>query len=175
MSAVITVVTPTIAGREDLLQECIASVKAAGFPHLIGADPQHLGPAVVRNKLLESVKTPWVVFLDDDDLLYPQYQRIVERHFKTADVIYTAWDLTGGEEPVPRPFDADLLRRGNYIPVTACVRTEAIRAVGGFPEDWILEDHGLWIRLLDAGYRFTYVPVIGWVYRRQPGSRTEAA
>jgi glycosyltransferase involved in cell wall biosynthesis len=171
----ISVITPTVAGREDLLRECIASVSAAGLQHLIASDPQHLGPAVVRNQLLERVTTPWVVFLDDDDLLYPQYQRIVERRFKDADVIYTAWDLTGGEEPVPRPFDADLLRRGNYIPVTACVRTEAVRAVGGFPEDWQLEDHGLWIRLLDAGYRFTYVPVIGWVYRRQPGSRTEAA
>jgi cellulose synthase/poly-beta-1,6-N-acetylglucosamine synthase-like glycosyltransferase len=171
---VISVITPTLPEREDLLRECIASVSAAGFPHLIAADPQHLGPAVVRNRLLDRVTTPWVVFLDDDDLLYPQYQRIVEKHFKDADVIYTAWDLTGGEEPKPRPFDAEILRHGNYIPVTACVRTEAIRAVGGFPEDWVLEDHGLWIRLLDAGYRFKYVPVIGWVYRRFPGSRTDA-
>lgn len=171
----ITVVTPTIPDREGLLQECIASVAAAGLQHLIASDPQRLGPAAIRNRLLQRVTTPWVVFLDDDDLLYPQYQRIVEKKFKDADVVYTAWDLTGSEEPAPRPFDADLLRRGNYIPVTACVRTEAARAVGGFPEDWILEDHGLWIRLLDAGYRFTYVPVIGWMYRRQPGSRTEAA
>lgn len=171
----ITVITPTIPERAELLKECIASVSAAGLIHLIGSDPQRLGPARVRNTLLQRVTTPWVVFLDDDDVLYPQYQRIVEKRFKDADVIYTAWDLLGGEEPKPRPFDADVLRQGNYIPVTACVRTEAIRAVGGFPEDWVLEDHGLWIRLLDAGYRFSYIPVIGWMYRRQPGSRTETA
>jgi GT2 family glycosyltransferase len=153
----------------------VTSVKASGLPHVIGLDSALVGPAATRNRLLAEVTTPWVLFFDDDDLLYPHYGQIVQPYLDEADVVYTAWDLTGSDEPKPRPFDADVLRRGNYIPVTACVRTEAVRAVGGFPEDWVLEDHGLWIRLLDAGYRFTYVPVIGWAYRRFPGSRTDAS
>jgi GT2 family glycosyltransferase len=46
------------------------------------------------------------------------------------------------------------------------------RRVGGFP-DADLEDHELWLRLLDAGARFRYMPTVCWHYRRQPGSRTE--
>lgn len=171
----ITVVTPTVPGREAILAECMASVKAAGFPHLIALDSQGAGPAAIRNHLLEQATTSWVVFLDDDDLIYPHYEQIVAPHLNDADVVYTAWDLTGADNPPPPsgPFDAELLRQANYIPVTACVRVAAIQAVGGFPEDADLEDHGLWLRLLDAGYRFRYVPVAGWLYRRFPGSRTD--
>lgn len=171
----ITVITPTIPGREHLLRECIASVKAAGFPHLIGADPDRTGPAAVRNRLLERVDTEWVLFLDDDDLLYPQYSKIVARSLPGADVVYTAWELEGADQPWPKsgPFDPALLRQQNYIPVTACVRVDAVRAVGGFPAARE-EDHALWLRMLDAGYRFRYVPVIGWVYRRHAESRTAA-
>lgn len=169
----ISVVTPTILGREDLLVECHASVQALGLTHLIEIDVDGDGPAAVRNRLLEQVSTEWTLFLDDDDLLYPNYVDTVSSHFADADIVYTAWRLTGATDPFPLPsFDPVALRQHNIIPVTACVRTEALRAVGGFP-DAELEDHALWLALLDAGYRFRYVPVIAWHYRRRPGSRTE--
>lgn len=171
----ITVVTPTIAGREDLLAECRASVARLGLPHLVGLDVHGEGPAVVRNRLLEQVATEWVVFLDDDDLLLPHYVTTVGPYLDGADVVYTDWFLTGAVDPQPHPrFDADLLRRRNFIPVTACVRVAALRAVGGFPVDARLEDHALWLALLAAGYRFRHVPVVAWRYRRRPGSRTES-
>lgn len=171
----ITVITPTVPGRESLLAECMASVKAAGFPHLMKLDANRRGPAAVRNELLERVRTPWVLPVDDDDLIDPAYQSIVERSLPGADVVYTAWDLEGADEPKPKPgpFDVELLARQNFIPVTACVRTAALRAVGGFPAGVHLEDHELWKALAAAGYRFRYVPVVAWTYRRFPGSRTE--
>lgn len=169
----ITVVTPTIAGREDLLVECRASVARLGLPHLVGLDEHYEGPAVVRNRLLERVTTEWVLFVDDDDLLLPHYVTTVQRHLADADVVYTNWYLSGAVDPQPHDrFDPDLLRQRNFIPVTACVRTEALRVVGGFP-DARYEDHELWKTLLAAGYRFRHVPVVAWRYRRRPGSRTE--
>lgn len=168
----ITVLTPTIPGREGLLAECHASVEALNLRHLIAVDENHEGPAAVRNELLADVKTEWVLFLDDDDLLFGNYLDAVTPLLADADVVYTAWQLTGAIDPVPLPrFDPDLLRQNNFIPVTACVRTEAIRAVGGFG-DAELEDHELWLSLLDAGYRFAYTPVIAWHYRRSPQSRS---
>lgn len=170
----ITVVTPTVSSREALLEECHRSVEALGLPHLIEIDVDGAGPAAVRNRLVEQVRTEWVVFLDDDDLLYPNYVDAVRPHLAESDVVYTAWRLTGATDPHPLPrFDPVWLRQHNTIPVTACVRTEAFRAVGGFPTDAELEDHALWLNLLDAGHRFTYTPVIAWHYRRFPGSRTE--
>lgn len=171
----ITVVTPTIPSRETLVAECRASVAALELPHLLGLDSTGEGPATVRNRLIEQVRTEWTLFLDDDDLLFPNYLDAVLPHLSGADVVYTAWQLSGAVDPLPLGrFDPDLLREHNNIPVTACVRTDALRAVGGFP-DAELEDHALWLNLLEAGYRFRYVPVIAWHYRRFPGSRTEVA
>lgn len=174
----ITIVTPTIPGREPLYEECRASVAALThtepLTHITMLDVNGDGPAVMRNRMLEQVVTEWTVFLDDDDLLFPNYLDAVDPHLAGADVVYTAWQLSGAIDPVPYPrFDAGLLRQHNIIPVTACVRTEAVRAVGGFPTDAELEDHALWLALLDAGARFAYTPVIAWHYRRHPGSRTE--
>lgn len=169
----LTVITPTIPGREALLEECHASVAALGLSHLIEIDVDGVGPAAIRNRLTKQVTTEWTLFLDDDDLLYPNYVDVVTPHLADADIVYTAWRLTGATDPCPYPsFDPVLLRQHNLIPVTACVRTSAFRAVGGF-SDAELEDHALWLSLLDDGCRFTYVPVIAWHYRRRPDSRTE--
>lgn len=169
----ITVVTPTVPGRETLLKECRASVDALGLPHLLMLDNFGEGPTAIRNRLIGSVETEWTLFLDDDDLLFPNYLDAVQPLLPNADVVYTAWQLSGAIDPVPLPtFDPDLLRQRNFIPVTACVRTSALRHVGGFPNAE-LEDHALWLDLLDAGFRFRYTPVIAWHYRRFPGSRTE--
>lgn len=170
----ITVLTPTIPGRKHLLRECRASVAEAGLTHTVMLDINGDGPAVVRNRMLEHVVTEWTLFLDDDDILFPNYLDAVTPHLADADVVYTAWQLSGATDPVPYPrFDPDLLRQHNIIPVTACVRTQMLREVGGFPTDAELEDHALWLALLDAGARFARSPVIAWHYRRHPESRTE--
>lgn len=169
----ITVITPTVPGRELLLAECHASVAELELPHLIEVDEDRNGPGPVRNRLIQQVSTEWTLFLDDDDVLYPNYVDTVTPHLAGSDVVYTAWDLSGAIDPVPlQKFDPDLLQQWNYIPVTACVRTDALKAVGGFPAAK-LEDYALWLVLLAKGYRFTYVPTVAWHYRRFPGSRTE--
>jgi len=180
-SADITVVTPTVPGREALLEECMASTAAAGLFQLVGVDRERQGPAVVRNALVEAVRTPWVVFLDDDDLIYPNYADVVAPHMDSSDMVYTGWDLEGAEDPQPMALDPFLLSWRNTIPVTACVRTDVFRAVGGFSLDHQLEDHALWLAILLAWdgearrcrYRITYEPAVAWKYRRMPGSRTE--
>jgi hypothetical protein len=175
---VITILTPTVPGREHLLKECRASVASLTstqpITHITMLDVNGDGPAVMRNRMLKQVVTEWTLFLDDDDLLFPNYLDAVTPHLATADVVYTAWQLSGATDPVPYPrFDPALLRQHNFIPVTACVRAEKLREVGGFPTGAKLEDHALWLALLDADARFVYTPVIAWHYRRFPGSRTD--
>jgi hypothetical protein len=180
------VVTPTVPGREYLLAECSASVIAAGLVHLVGVDGARDGPAVVRNKLVEVVQSDWVVFLDDDDLLDPDYEKIVAPHFEHADFVYTGWDLDGAEDPQPMGLDPFLQSWRNTIPVTACVRTEVFRAVGGFRVDRPQEDHELWKDILfrhplawdperrRPRWRVRYEPTVAWKYRRgTPGNRSD--
>lgn len=175
----VTVLIPTIPGREAELARAVASVPA-GVPVVIELDEKRTGAAATRNRGLERVATEWVAFLDDDDELYPHHLKACLRraHFAKADVVYPGYD-TVGEDPVNCfgiPFNPTMLRRINFIPVTALARTELVRSVGGFVEHPDIngdpcEDWGLWLRLLDAGATFAHLPMKTWLWRVGGGAR----
>jgi len=184
----VTVVIPTIPGREDLYRRAVDSVRTQDVhPGFVQAqlDVDRRGAAWARNQALGSVETDWVAWLDDDDELKPNHVKVLVRgaNASGADLVYTYAEFRGGRdplaqshggvlvpEPVDLPFDAEaewsLRRWGNFIPVTYMVRTELVRRVGGFPEPYGFEasvsrdceDYGLLLRLLDAGARFHHVP-----------------
>lgn len=116
------------------------------------------------------VDATWVLFLDDDDILYPDYIEKVLPHLDDSDVVYT-WCDKNFDYNTDIPFDGPALRERNVIPVTACVRVELLNAVGGFPTDVAYEDWALWLKLLDVDARFTCIPERKWSYRRQADGR----
>jgi glycosyltransferase involved in cell wall biosynthesis len=172
VGAPLTVITPTIPGREGQLGYCVESVEEQTIPvkHLVGLDLDREGPAVIRNRLVEKADTPWVLFLDDDDVIDPDYVETVLPHFETSDLVYT-WCRKNFEYPTDLPFDGPALRQRNVIPVTVCLRVDAFRAAGGFSSDVAHEDWSLWLKLLDIGARFTCVPEHKWEYRRSDDGR----
>lgn len=178
----ITVVIPTIPGREHLLDRAVASCQAQTLDHeiFIGVDYAGAGPAVTRNALIEDVTTEWTAFLDDDDELAPRHLEILHgiATQTMACVVYPWMYTTEGGLPaahnadpaLARPFNEDLLRRVNYIPVTALVRTKCLKAVGGFPEDEDEEDHGLWLRLVEHRCVFRHTTARTWAYHKGHGT-----
>lgn len=175
MKAGITVVIPTITPRTALLERALASVDAqtlAPVDVLVECDVDRIGAAATRNRATERVETDWVAFVDDDDELYPDHLLRLARHARLSgvDVAYPGYDCAGGPDPVGCfgiPFDPVLLRRRNYIPVTALARTELVRAAGGFqprPDEHgdPCEDWGLWLALLDRGATFGHLAVKTW-------------
>lgn len=156
------------------------------------------GAALTRNQGLEAVETEWVAFLDDDDELYPQHVShcLAKAHEVGADLVYPwfdggnsvgiLWTMKDGQQVSPEGVEFGPEQRAwlmedvnwqngadltNFIPVTVVVRTELVRAVGGFPvpgtEEWPhpnCEDHGLWKRLLSAGAEFAHLPERTWRY-----------
>ena len=172
----LTVVTPTVEGREKFLDQAKDTVKkqtVGELPHLIMLDANRIGPAGIRNMLVEEVKTPWVVFLDDDDWLEYDYAETVYPFLDDEhDVVYTWCKRIGINVNLDLDFNADALLRANYIPVTACVRVDRFNEVGGFPEDVAYEDWGLWCNILNAGGKFHVIRQKKWTYRRHSGSRT---
>jgi glycosyltransferase involved in cell wall biosynthesis len=178
----ITIITPTIPKRSNLLVEAINSVgnqRVKAKNHLIGVDLQKMGPAKMRNLLVNNVDTEWVAFLDDDDIVYDNHIEEYAKVHEQSDMIYTWCDSIGRENFDPNShFDPNRLLQGNYIPVTAAVRTSVFRQVGGFSlEDRYVqadptEDWNLWLKLLHANARFTCVPVKTWCYRFLGSNRT---
>lgn len=177
----VTVLTPTIPGREAMLRralESVASQKRQPDNVIVMTDQDRAGAIETRNLGLERVRTEWVAFLDDDDELLPHHLRncLAWAEKSGADVVYPGCRVFGpdGREMkrpwqagrFGKPFDPDLLRKKSYIPVTSLVRTRLAKQVGGFsyPEGSGYEDWGLYLKLLDAGAVFSHLPVITWFW-----------
>lgn len=167
-----TIITPSVPSRRDLLAEATESVAAqtVAVQHLIDDDPKR-SVADKRNRMISAASTDWVAFLDDDDILDPI-------HVETllggeADVVIPHCRFLG--PPLPaidccpgyynRPFDREDLRQHGIFPITVLARREAILGAGGFG-DGKYEDWDLWNAMADAGATFEVVPVVTWTYRR---------
>jgi len=135
----VTVCIPSIPPRVKLLQRAITSVLQQQFPAAgisVCVDKHKEGPAVVRNRLLAGVQTPWIAWLDDDDVLYPNHLSVCVQHAErsNADLVYPWFDVVGGRDPFPHHFGKPWNPEDPVqTTITTLVRTEALRAVGGFP------------------------------------------
>ena len=170
--SLITVITPTILGREDQLEECKASVAAQSYPcnHKIMIDHAHRGPAWVRNQIIRQAVTPWLFFLDDDDVMDPDCVEHLFSFHEDYDVVYS-WCRVPYALDLDEDFNPELIRGRNTIPVTALVRRGAFIKAGGFPEASKNEDLDLWINMIDTGARFYCTKERKWDYRRSETGR----
>ena len=175
----VTVITPTLASRADLLAEATASVAAQTYTgpvvHAVGRDRFRRGPARMRNTLLTRATTRWVAFLDDDDVLLPRHLELLvgEGERTGADVVGSQYRVEGDDAVHGHVvFDADEMRRGNYLPPTVVARVDAVLRAGAFDPKDHYEDWGLWVRMLAIGATFTIVPEVTWVKRHRGGNRT---
>lgn len=197
----VTVVVPTIPGRESLFERAMASVRAqTRFPDRVVAefDAERTGAAAARNRGLERVTTDVVAWLDDDDELMPHHVsacvRVLEQD-PTVDLVYPAPKVIGGPDPTAvtyqgqlrlpwgvrfgREQEAHLRRQGSFIPMTHVVRTDLVRKIGGFRDGYRLEDgryrgedEDYLIRLLDAGAHFEHLDRVTWRWYSHPATST---
>jgi GT2 family glycosyltransferase len=193
----LTIITPSIPGREHLLSECIQSVQnqtLRPWAHLIRVqsplserlDVAHI--AAQQQALLPAVETGWLSCLGDDDLYLPNHVDTVAEHFDRADVVYTldeqrhlpSTDVNGWSNDEI----LELLGRMNFLNGSSAMRTELVREVGGwgvpdangvFESGATWEDWDLNIRMARAGARFLFVPVTTWVYRLGPHARSSTS
>lgn len=104
-----------------------------------------------RNQGVAQVRTEWVCHLDADDELEPDYFRWMgDAHgdLRAPAVRYVRRVGQAAPAKIPGPVD---LRDGNWLVIGTCVRTELVRAVGGW-RDWpMYEDWDLWLRCWLAG------------------------
>lgn len=175
----VTAVIPAIPPRvgDGKLSRALASVMQqtrAVDAISVHVDHDRLGAAANRTRALEQVRTEYSALLDDDDEWGPDHVALLWRHAQEtqADLVYSWFNVPGGFDPWPhregQPFDREALRSENYVPITVLVRTDLLRAVGGFtpkgPPDNPCDDWGTWNALLAAGAKFEHLNRRTWTW-----------
>lgn len=214
----VSVITRTMPGREDFLFQAGCSVFGQTYPNLEwiviedgGATHQEMvntmatasgrtaryygrpkeGRSAAGNHGLTQAQGRWIMFLDDDDLLYADHIETLARAllgnpgcvaaYALAWEIPTDVDRDGRlregayvlNEVHCQEFDYDLLRTINYIPIQTILFEQRLYAErGGFdPTLHALEDWHLWQRYAH-GNHFIHVPKITSLYRVPMSVRT---
>lgn len=133
---------------------------AAGLPVRV-LTTHGRGPAAARNAGLRLVTTPWVVFLDDDVRVGPDWGDRLGHDLAAADTrtVGVQGRLTVPLEPGRRPTDWERctagLEKAAWATADMAYRTEALRRAGGFDERFrraFREDADLALRLMDDGW-----------------------
>lgn len=173
----ITVCIPSLPERVEMRRRALASIAAQTYPPvsvLQGIDHDRKGEIATRNMLLNHVETSWIAWIDDDDEMLPWHLEMLYRAShddyagtdpnrvlmtlvaQNVDLVFSDYETIGAE------YTASFIE-----PAYLC-RTEALRAMGGFPEpegtDWPYRygDWGLLAKLLINGYSFRKVKVVTW-------------
>lgn len=167
---IVSVLTPTVPGREQMLEECRLSVQAqtfGRFEHLVELDKDRAGCSVTMNRLAERAQGEWLLPLADDDLLLPRCLETLLAHGAEGDIIYAPPLVTGNED---RWW---FFQTPPVIPSFALIRAELWRILGGYNETLEHEeDRDLWTRALAADARFVRVDEPVWVYRQHTGNKS---
>lgn len=166
--------------RSGLLSRALQSVwDQTHLPDAVTVALDHYrqGAAVTRNRALHMAQTEWIVFLDSDDILYPNYlERLFDHQVATgADVVWPWYDVKGSSDPLAvhfgRQWNPD---EPHQFPITTLVRREYAIMVGGFPEDFragevcLGEDFPFWVSLSNAGAAFAHLPERLWEWNHVP-------
>lgn len=169
-----TVITPTLPERAPFLGELAHDLAAqtVDWEWLIGYDWDRQGPAAVRNHLAAQADATWLVFVDDDDRLRPDFLEILGG--LDGEVRYTLCDVTGRDWEPSHDCTHSNLQHENTVPVTAAVDARWFWLAGGFPLDERNEDHALWQKLHSMGARFTCSHERAWTYRFHGNNRSLA-
>jgi GT2 family glycosyltransferase len=208
----VSIVTRTVKGREKFLVQAAQSVFNQTYRNIewvVVEDGGHwtqeiverlatktditikylglekVGRSVAGNRGLEVSTGDFIMFLDDDDLLYADHVEVLLRalHENTTCVAaYSlAWQIQSKRdddgdivESVPyvqiqghkQDFDYEKLREMNYIPIQSILFSRALfeERRGFDPDIDHLEDWNLWQRYAHRN-RFVYVPKTTSLYR----------
>ena len=205
---VVSIIVP-VYKTEAYLQECLKSVACQTFtdwecivvndgsdqPELIDTitaetlmqkgrviHQNNKGASNARNIGIEESQGTFIVCLDSDDYIHPDFLAKTTAAIETnsnAGVIY-CWTQYAGEcTDSLRPSEIHLfwLLQRNYITITSLFKKEIWSELGGFDEAMKIghEDWEFWIRASLAEYSFYCVPKMLFYYRISQESRNTEA
>ena len=181
MSDLLTIVIATAGQRPVMLEDAKRSVPAGVRTLVVDDGYLHLGYAAARLYGLQDITSEYIAFLDDDDVLGPDWlARSLAFAEDGCDVVAASyWETDQYLQPIRTValMPATLSRlMGGHCPVNdgALVRRSVLDGVRWHPERDTVMMFSLWLDLLERGVRFGVVPEPIWYHRCHDGqmSRT---
>lgn len=161
----LTIIIPTI--NRPTLQRAVKSVLEQTVPCelIVVSDLRHSGAGPTRNRAIQSARTEWLGFLDDDDTLKPNYHQVMQENWDNYDLVVSRITLThmGNDGLVPEPniTDPKDLRKG-HVGMSFVVKTDLAKQYPfqnefdyGQGEDWLFID-----TLRNNGARIKLIPEV---------------
>lgn len=137
------------------------------------------GLSAARNTGIKAANSKYILPLDADDLLQPNYINatisIIEIE-KNIRLVYTGTQLFGTEEGVRNaPFSLKNFMLNNLIPCTALYYKEDWQKVGGYNETMKqgYEDWDFWMSLFENGINVKKIDTLLFKYRRTENSMSK--
>lgn len=166
--------------------------RATGVPRIVLPVERNIRPAAARNLALREATGELVTFLDADDEWLPEFLErqvalydaervkpgppvgIVACDARLPGAELTYFEHCEREHHLPlEPLDLERVLRRNPLFVSSLTPRTAVEEVGGFDEELFgPEDHDLWLRILERGYRVAVQREVLCFYHQQPDSVT---
>lgn len=147
---------------------------------------QNKGAGEARNTAIKLAKGEFLAFLDSDDI-WKEYHlelSIRELQLSGADLAHSAIEVFNNKTRktiiIVNPSDEEIADFPNsffkrcYVPMpTVVVKKSIFQKLGDFDQNLkIAEDYDYWLRMVEAGFKFVYVPGIHALYRKNITSLT---
>lgn len=165
--------TDDSAERSKMLKERFTGVKYIF--------QKNAGPSAARNNGIRHARGNYILPLDADDLISPDYiskaVSVLENE-PTVKVVYAEAEKFGAinKRWKLKPYSARALAMDNMIYVSAIYRKTDWERVKGYTEDTMLvrEDWEFWIKMLKDGGEVVKLPFVGFYYRIHSASRRKS-
>ena len=138
------------------------------------------GVATARNVGIAAARGRYIVPLDADDVLYPDFLQRTIGLLETNQancIAYTDYQMFGSVNRIVHvpEFDSDGLSRSNHILNTAAYPRTAWEIAGGYNPNLALafEDWDFWISCAEHGFVPQRIPEVLLGYRVRTGSRND--
>lgn len=169
--AVYEIIIVNDGSTEPLTKKVLQYLKDRGY---LVIDQTNQGLARARNKGISKAKGRYILPLDSDNKIRPEYLtksiEILDK-FPEVGVVYGDVQLFDRRKdilPVP-DFDINKLAMGNYIDACAVLRKQVWIDCGGYddkiPDKLGYEDWDLWLGAATKGWKFYHIPEVMFDYR----------
>ena len=157
--------------RKDIIVAIVENVELNETREIIYIEKENGGLSSARNTGIEAAKGEWILTLDSDDKIAPDFVEKCLKYKDEYDIIGTGQQEFGDTDRKylfkTNPTHADFLQN-NQINCCSLFRKEIWETIGGYDEEMKLgyEDWDYWLRATHAGYKVVTVPEYLFFYRK---------